>query len=127
MNISTKLVYERKSRKLTKNELAKKLNNTFRKSNYSKNFITKLEEGVIDWDFNTLDEISYFFGLTISEFLNKGWNLYNKDELDDIAYYIKKHFDQGTISLKTTKNFSDLIHNHDIVGKKIGYLCQNTT
>lgn len=118
MNISTKLVYERKSRKLTKNELAKKLNNTFRKSNYSKNFITKLEEGVIDWDFNTLDEISYFFGLTISEFLNKGWNLYNKDELDDIAYYIKKHFDQGTISLKTTKNFSDLIHNHDIVGKK---------
>lgn len=118
MELAEKLLYERKYHKLTKTELAQKLNKLFRKNNYSKSLITNLEEGIIDWDFNTLDEISYFFGLTISEFINKGWNLYNKSELDNIAYYIKEHFDFGFISLKTTKNLSDLIQNCDIVGKK---------
>lgn len=118
MELAEKLLYERKYHKLTKTELAQKLNKLFRKNNYSKSLIINLEEGIIDWDFNTLDEISYFFGLTISEFINKGWNLYNKSELDNIAYYIKKHFDFGFISLKTTKNLSDLIQSCDIVGKK---------
>lgn len=115
MNISTKLAYERKNRKLTKNELAKKLNNTFKSDIYSKKIIAKLEENEEIWNFNILDEVSYIFGLTISEFLNKGWNLYNREELDDITYHIKQYFDEGNISLRTTKNFSDLIYNHDIV------------
>ncbi|MCI2889758.1 helix-turn-helix transcriptional regulator [Staphylococcus hominis] len=118
MELAEKLLYERKYHKLTKTELAQKLNQLFRKSSYSKNLITNLEEGIIDWDFNTLDEISYFFGLTISEFINKGWNLYNKSELDNIAYYIKKHFNFGSIFLKTTKNLSDLIQGYEIVGRK---------
>ncbi len=118
MELSEKLLYERKYHKLTKTELAQKLNKLFGKSNYSKSLITNLEEGIVDWDFNTLDEISYFFGLTISEFINKGWNLYNKSELDNIAYYIKKHFDFDSISLKTTKNLSDLVQSYDIVGRK---------
>lgn len=118
MELAEKLLYERKYHKLTKTELAQKLNKLFGKSNYSKSLITNLEEGIVDWDFNTLDEISYFFGLTISEFINKGWNLYNKSELDNIAYYIKKHFDFDSISLKTTKNLSDLVQNYDIVGRK---------
>lgn len=118
MELAEKLLYERKYHKLTKTELAQKLNKLFGKSNYSKNLITNLEEGIVDWDFNTLDEISYFFGLTISEFINKGWNLYNKSELDNIAYYIKKHFDFDSISLKTTKNLSDLVQSYDIVGRK---------
>ncbi|WP_145418351.1 helix-turn-helix domain-containing protein [Staphylococcus hominis] len=118
MELAEKLLYERKYHKLTKTELAQKLNQLFRKSSYSKSLITNLEEGIIDWDFNTLDEISYFFGLTISEFINKGWNLYNKSELDNIAYYIKKYFDFGSISLKTTKNLSDLVQGYDIVGRK---------
>ncbi|MCG2103353.1 XRE family transcriptional regulator [Staphylococcus epidermidis] len=118
MELSEKLLYERKYHKLTKTELAQKLNKLFGKSNYSKSLITNLEEGIVVWDFNTLDEISYFFGLTISEFINKGWNLYNKSELDNIAYYIKKHFDFDSISLKTTKNLSDLVQSYDIVGRK---------
>lgn len=118
MELAEKLLYERKYHKLTKTELAQKLNKLFGKSNYSKSLITNLEEGIVDWDFNTLDEISYFFGLTISEFINKGWNLYNKSELDNIAYYIKKHFDFDSISLKTTKNLSDLVQSYDIVGRK---------
>lgn len=69
MELSEKLLYKRKYHKLTKNELAQKLNKLFGKSNYSKSLITNLEEGIVDWDFNTLDEISYFFGLTISEFI----------------------------------------------------------
>lgn len=118
MELSEKLLYERKYHKLTKTEVAQKLNKLFGKSNYSKSLIANLEEGIVDWDFNTLDEISYFFGLTISEFINKGWNLYNKSELDNIAYYIKKHFDFDSISLKTTKNLSDLVQSYDIVGRK---------
>lgn len=115
MKVSTKLIYERKRQNLTKSELAKKLNSTFKTASYSKKFIAKLEENDEIWNFNILDEISYNFGLTISEFLNKKWNLYNEEELVDITCHIKQYFDEGIISLRTTKSFSDLIHNHEIV------------
>lgn len=116
MDLGKKLYLERKYRNLTKKELSKTLNRKSVFTNYSKKKIERLETGQEEFTFYIIDDLAAFFNITISEFLSKGWESYNTEEIENINFNIEEYFHGHSKGIsKTFQNLSDIIPYFDLV------------
>lgn len=85
-------------------------------TNYSKKKIERLETGQEEFTFYIIDDLAAFFNITISEFLSKGWESYNKEEIENINFNIEEYFHGHSKGIsKTFQNLSDIIPYFDLV------------
>lgn len=116
MKLSQKLYLERKNKNLTKQALAKELNELSGFSNYSKKEITLLESKQKAFTYRIVDDIAKYFNMTIYQFLTKQWKSYNTEEITLIDNNIEEYFHGYSEWMpKTFKNLSDIIHKFDLV------------
>lgn len=116
MKLSQKLYLERKNKNLTKQALAKELNELSGFSNYSKKEITFLESKQKAFTYRIVDDIAKYFNMTIYQFLTKQWKSYNTEEITLIDNNIEEYFHGYSEWMpKTFKNLSDIIHKFDLV------------
>lgn len=85
-------------------------------TNYSKKKIERLETGQEEFTFYIIDDLAAFFNITISEFLSKGWESYNTEEIENINFNIEEYFHGHSKGIsKTFQNLSDIIPYFDLV------------
>ncbi|WP_323703775.1 helix-turn-helix transcriptional regulator [Mammaliicoccus sp. Dog046] len=116
MELGIKLEFERRIRGLDKKELADILNDFTQSRFYTKRKIKDLESNRCDFTYRIINDLASYFSISISEFLEKDWESYNKSEIRSINFNIEEYFHGHSNGMpKTFKNLSDIIPNFDLV------------
>ena len=84
MQLNHKLKMERLNRRLSRESLANSLNELLKKDYYTERKIGIIENNEESLKFEVVDEMCFFFNLTIRDLTDKKWSEYNQDFTDYI-------------------------------------------
>lgn len=91
MQLNHKLKMERLNRRLSRESLANSLNELLKKDYYTERKIGIIENNEKSLKFEVVDEMCFFFNLTIRDLIDKKWSEYNQDFTDYLHNKIMKH------------------------------------
>lgn len=118
MNMNYKLKMERLNRDLSRKKLASGLNKTFKTKYYTERKIGLIESNVSYLKFNVVDEMCFFFNLTIQDLLHKKWSEYNQDFTSYLHNKITKYCHIPDENRTHIFQFSQLASHFNLVNKK---------
>lgn len=117
MKLNYKLKMERLNRDLSRKKLASTLNKTFKTKYYTERKIGLIESNDTYLKFNVVDEMCFFFNLTIQDLLHKKWSEYNQDFTDYLHKEIINHCHIPDENRTYIYQFSQLISHFNLVNK----------
>jgi len=117
MQLNHKLKMERLNRRLSRESLANSLNELLKKDYYTERKIGIIENNEESLKFEVVDEMCFFFNLTIRDLIEKKWPLYNQYDINEIQEKVTSQCHIHDDIRTHTYSFSQLINHYNLVNK----------